>query len=166
MNHADRERLSDILETIDDETNGYAPDEFLKLRIAEARAIVDHPVDPGEIPNTIINIKGIKIHDPEAIRSAVKTAFAQPPNPTLDAFLTEPIHEYTDRIPTRHRHRAINPWWLVVAFTIASILAVALTATPTTSPGPSHQPDPNSPTRANLAPTRDTHGYTYPPRTP
>lgn len=158
---ADRERLSLILKYIDDNesdllTSGVA------LMLNEARTIVDghHPY-PAEVTE-IIHTEGV--HRLPATFPDYRLTNA--PHPGLDAFLTEPIHEYRDHIPTRHRHRAPNPWWLVVALTIAGILAIALTATPTTHPSPSHQTDPASPGGANLAPTRDTHGYTYPPRTP
>lgn len=156
---ADRERLSQLLADIYSAEAGELQP-INRQRLRDARAIVAGCSERGIGDHDCIE------HETRTVTFDPPKLDNQPPNTTLDAFLTHPIHEYRDHITTRHRHRAPNPWWLAVALTIAGILAIALTATPTTSPGPSHQPDPNSPTRANLAPTRDTHGYTYPPRTP
>jgi hypothetical protein len=144
---ADRERLSQLLGYVTHELN--APpddknDDAISDWVNEARAIVDQPAHttpPGfskggyEPGHEVIHL------NPDEARAFASSL--RPPNPALDAFLTEPIHEYTDRIPTRHRHRAPNPWWLVVAFTLAGILAVALTASTTTTGG-TERPNPQT----------------------
>lgn len=136
MNHADREALSELLaciETNDADTIGPTS----TLALAKARDIVDRAG-----PDFIITIPGTHIHDTNRIRDAVKAAFSQPPNPGLDAFLTEPIHEYVDRIPARRRHRALSPLKLAVALVIAATILIALTASST--PGLIPEPHPGT----------------------
>lgn len=161
MNHADRERLSDILETIEEEITGLEIDypTFLHNRIAEARAIVDQPAG-------IITIDGTVNNAPE-IRAAMERAFAETNATGKYTILNEPLHEYRDHIPTRRRHRAIRPITLATALTLAGIgliAATALTTTPSGTQGPrQHSVAPNTPPGAAQ---HARGGYTYPPRTP
>lgn len=182
---ADRERLSLILKYIDDNesdllTSGVA------LMLNEARAIVDHPVDPGEIPNIIIKFHGpIGGLDAEAMNRHIKIALREhgmippptdnewlktepigAPSPGLDAFLTEPIHEYTDRIPTRHRHRALSPLRIALALTLAAIGLIAAT-TLTTPTGGTERPNPESrPAKQPSAPSQTGFWPSGPTLTP
>lgn len=169
MNHADRQRLSQLLEYVAIEINHSNPDiykpdhtEMARL-IAEARAIVDGPTD---IPNIIVKING-KLGSHDEIRDAVKAALAdQAPSPKLDAFLREPIHEYRDPNDTgisgyirhplgwqkpRRRHRALSTRRIALTTLIAGMILLALTASRTPTPSPSHQPTPER--AAKPAPT-------------
>jgi hypothetical protein len=121
MNHADRERLSELLEDIY-MTCGTAYDEKSTFREAldEARAIVDQPAG-------IITIDGTVNNAPE-IRAAMERAFAETGATGKYTILNEPLHEYRDHIPTRRRHRALHPLKLAVALTLAAIGLIATTA--------------------------------------
>ena|SRR6187549_144565 len=138
MNHADRQRLSLLLAEIDNDIDalghGYTP---LQANIDAARAIVDNPEPAGYLT---ISGKNITITDSSQIAEAVKTALAdQAPSPKLDAFLTEPMHEYGVRINNgnhRRRHRAHSPLRTALTLTIAAIALTALTASPTPPPRP------------------------------
>jgi len=169
MNHADRQRLSQLLDEIDTDTaeitNGVDP---LRRKIDEARAIVDKPAPTtppgfskgGIDPTTeriTLTFTGRPIPQSE-IKAAVQAALAdQAPSPKLDAFLTEPIHEYREKAiwpqwrkihhplgweprPTR-RHRLKT----TIGLTLAAIALIALTAANEPTPGPSHQPAPTKP---------------------
>ncbi|HWO64581.1 MAG TPA: hypothetical protein VNO31_31550 [Umezawaea sp.] len=153
MNHADRQRLSQLLDTIDRERITGFMNETELAALAEARAIVDAPG-----PDLILTFTGSPLADTGRIKAAVQAALAdQAPSPKLDAFLTEPIHEYREKAiwpqwrkihhplgweprPTRrHRLKA------TIGLTLAAIALIALTAANEPTPGPSHQPAPTKP---------------------
>jgi hypothetical protein len=121
MNHADRERLSDILAQLHEaiDYQGQDPTPSLEL-LAEARAIVDQPAG-------IITINGSLTNTAE-IHRALRKAFAETGKDGKYTILNEPLHEYRDQIPTRRRHRAIRPLTLATALTLAAIGLIAATA--------------------------------------
>jgi hypothetical protein len=149
MNHADRQRLSTILDGMEslielerayqgDEEKIYADE--LDAQLAEARAIIDQPG-----PDLILTFNGAPLADTGRIKAAVQAALAdQAPSPKLDAFLTEPIHEYIPREP-RGIHRAPGRLKATIGLTLATIALIALTAANEPTPGPSHQPTPTKP---------------------
>lgn len=120
MNHADRQRLSQLL----DEIGRIMEHETIYNRVgfvdaySEARAIVDQP-------SAIITFTGPI--SPEKAEE-VKRRFQEAPNVALDSFLSEPIHEYRDRVPARRRHRALSPLRLATILTLAAVALVCLTA--------------------------------------
>lgn len=145
MNHADRERLSQLLDTI--ETMGVGPK--AKAALAEARTIVDQPT--GYLKYT-----GPPLTPEEA--ETLKTKFSKggidptpyyipiddtAPKETL--FWSEPVHEFDPRRPGAHRarHRAPNPLTLIISLTVAAIVLIGLTAATGPNPGPRYQPNPN-----------------------
>jgi len=170
MNHADRQRLSQVLLA----AWTHNDDGRISDLLAEARAIVDAPT---EIPNVIIKFNGPTLADTTRIKDAVRAAFAdQAPSPKLDAFLSEPIHEYQPieayglRI-NRSNHRAGRTrLTTVAALALASIALTAATATQSARPGPSHQPLPkpaaNQPPRAGETQFPATHFPYLPGHTP
>lgn len=144
MNHADRQRLSQILEECACALT-HTDDEGIGPLIDEARAIVGGPTT--SIPDT----------------NLIGGQYNFPPSATLDAFLSEPIHEYNphpDYGRIRHplgwtkpgrRHRALSTRRIALTTLIAGMILLALTASRTPTPSPSHQPTPER--AAKPAPT-------------
>jgi hypothetical protein len=141
MNHADRQRLSQLLTEI------ATTDDCGEL-IAEARAIVDGPTGIIRFTEQIDTDMAAKM----------KAAFEAATETGKIRILTEPIHEYQPieayglrLIAGNHQARRTR-LTTAAALALASIALTAATATNTPTPGPSHQPTPqpaaNQPPRA------------------
>lgn len=146
MNHADRQRLSQLLGALSE--SGEIEWGRNLQRIAEARAIVDGTTmcgncgtnHPGSVNCPPIDFVPLRERHPEIFG---------PPSPKLDAFLTEPIHEYQPieayglrLIAGNHRARRTR-LTTAAALALASIALTAATATNTPTGG-ANGPQPQS----------------------
>jgi hypothetical protein len=176
MNHADRQRLSRLLDTIEVlDAAIFTPGEsgrYLMPKRAQAwmdvRAIVDSPTPPEQrtIPGFNPQIHsgtrtGIAYRESEIGKHFLKTNDAE--------FWDEPAHQRLERIwnernqaERTRRHRILAG---ALTTLTALTLAMALSADAPPDPGPSHQPTPQNRLTAPSPTAQDHIRATLPTRT-